>query len=93
MDRDQILYKLKSAIEDNKIQAFEQECNEEIIKIDNQIKVRYVETLSLLQKLCKNNYTQFLQSLSTVVEVQAEVKELRKVVVEMQQTVTQVEND
>lgn len=35
MDRDQILYKLKSAIEDNKIQAFEQECNEEIIKIDN----------------------------------------------------------
>jgi hypothetical protein len=44
MDKDQIVYKLKSAIEDNKLQPFELECTENILQIDLYIKVTITST-------------------------------------------------
>lgn len=39
MDKDQIIYKLQSAIEDTKLQEFDAECKENIAQIDLYIKV------------------------------------------------------
>lgn len=61
VDREQIVFKLKTAIEEDKVRAFEQECHERIRQIDTYIKVSLAN--SMQQKLCKNNYTEFLEAL------------------------------
>ncbi len=42
MDRDQIICKLKAAIEENKVKEFEEQCKEQITQIDTYIKVIYL---------------------------------------------------
>lgn len=60
------MYKLKCALEVNKLPDFEKECAENITQIDTYIK-----------KVCKNNYMDFLHSLSSVGELQKGIADIR----------------
>ncbi|TNV74389.1 hypothetical protein FGO68_gene683 [Halteria grandinella] len=66
MDKEQIVYKLKCALEVNKLPDFEKECTENITQIETYIK-----------KVCKNNYMEFLQSLSSVGELKKGIADIR----------------
>ena len=50
-DKDQIVYKLKSAIENNQTTQFDQECNQNIAQIDLYIKVLIYEVIICVETL------------------------------------------
>jgi hypothetical protein len=58
MDREQIIYKLKCALEVNKLQDFEKECSDQITQIDTFIKVkRALLSVNSLSRKCARTTT------------------------------------
>jgi len=92
MDKDQIVNNLRNAIENNSLKHFEEQCKDQIIQIDTYIKVR-PHHANLPQKLCKNNYMDFLQSLSGVNDLQANIKDLKTELTEVATQVSNIEGD
>ena len=59
VDRDQIIYKLKSAIEESKLPQFETECNENITQIDTYIKVTLNDSWLIFRNCVKTTTWSF----------------------------------